>query len=239
MIVVFLGPSLDRRAARATLAADYRPPVVNGDVIRAVRSGATAIGIIDGNFEWTLSVWHKEILWALTQGTHVFGGASMGALRGAELAAFGMRGVGRIFEMYRDGALQDDDEVAVAHQAGGGYAAVSDALVNIRLTLADAERARVIGETSRRGLEAAAKRAFYPDRRYATLLAAGRRAGLPEPELDALESWLPANRVDQKRADALDLLRALATECAPGCPPHRASFRINRSVYLERLLTRT
>ena len=33
----------------------------------------------------------------------------------AELAAFGMQGVGAIFAAYRDGALEDDDEVAVVH----------------------------------------------------------------------------------------------------------------------------
>ena len=71
-----------------------------------------AIGIIDGYFENIPSVWHKEILWAMSQGIHVFGSASMGALRAAELAPFGMEGVGAIFEAYRDGWLEDDDEVA-------------------------------------------------------------------------------------------------------------------------------
>ena len=33
--------------------------------------------------------------------------------------AFGMVGVGAIFEAFRDGGLEDDDEVAVAHGAGG------------------------------------------------------------------------------------------------------------------------
>ena len=50
----------------------------------------------------------------MSQGIHVFGSASMGALR-AELCPFGMVGVGRIFEAYRDGELEDDDEVAVIH----------------------------------------------------------------------------------------------------------------------------
>ena len=61
------------------------------------------------------TVWHKEILWAMAQGIHVFGAASIGALRAAELDAFGMRGIGRIYEAFRDGVLEDDDEVAVLH----------------------------------------------------------------------------------------------------------------------------
>ena len=52
-----------------------------------------AIGVIDGYFDGVPSVWHKEILWALSQGIRVFGGASMGALRAAELDGFGMTGV--------------------------------------------------------------------------------------------------------------------------------------------------
>ena len=46
----------------------------------------------------------------------------MGALRAAELHVFGMVGVGRVFELFRDGLLEDDDEVAVAHgPADSGY----------------------------------------------------------------------------------------------------------------------
>ena len=65
----------------------------------APRSSRPAvIGIIDGYFEIVPTVWHKEILWAMAQGIHVFGAASIGALRAAELDAFGMRGIGRIYE---------------------------------------------------------------------------------------------------------------------------------------------
>ena len=69
----------------------------------------------------------------------MFGAASMGALRAAELAAFGMEGVGAIFEAFREGVLEDDDEVAVIHgPAEFGYPVLSEAMVNIRRTLSDA-----------------------------------------------------------------------------------------------------
>jgi len=55
------------------------------------------------------TVWHKEILWAMAQGIHVYGGASIGALRAAELHRLGMTGVGRVFADDRDGILTDDD----------------------------------------------------------------------------------------------------------------------------------
>jgi hypothetical protein len=119
--------------ARSLVDGEFNPPAATGDVLRAVARGAEAIAIIDGVFERVPSVWHKEILFALSQGVPVYGASSMGALRAAECHAFGMVGVGRVFEAFRDGALEDDDEVAVAHSAAEhGYRALSDAMVNIR-----------------------------------------------------------------------------------------------------------
>ena len=71
--------------------------------------------IVDGYFDTVPSVWHKEILVAMQRGVHVFGASSMGALRAAELHPFGMVGIGQVYEWYRDGTIDADDEVAVAH----------------------------------------------------------------------------------------------------------------------------
>ncbi len=156
---VFVGPTLAVADARNVFDATYFPPAKHGDVYRAVALlKPQAIGLIDGYFQWSGSVWHKEILWSMREGVHVFGASSMGALRAAELAPFGMRGVGRIFEAYRagvfgaagDDALEDDDEVCVVHgPAESGYVAASEALVNIRRTLADAVSANVISDGTR------------------------------------------------------------------------------------------
>ena len=73
----------------------------------------------------------------------VFGASSMGALRAAELAPFGMDGRRRIFEAFRGGELEDDDEVAVVHaDADAGYRPLSDAMVDMRATLAAAAEGR-------------------------------------------------------------------------------------------------
>ena len=111
--IVFVGPTLEPEEVAAAGDFTCLPPVSQGDVYRAARSRPRAIGIIDGYFSGAPSVWHKEILWAISEGVPVFGSASMGALRAAELHSYGMRGVGRIFEAFRDGVLEDDDEVAV------------------------------------------------------------------------------------------------------------------------------
>ncbi|MEJ0097006.1 MAG: TfuA-like protein [Bauldia sp.] len=52
---------------------------------KAVLAGASVIGLVDGVFENVASVWHKEILYALSEGVQVFGAASMGALRAADV----------------------------------------------------------------------------------------------------------------------------------------------------------
>jgi hypothetical protein len=90
--IVFLGPTLNPVAAQEICNAEFRPPAAMGDVTRAVSEGADAIVLIDGVFEDRPSVWHKEILWALSKGIGVVGAASMGALRAAELHNQGMLG---------------------------------------------------------------------------------------------------------------------------------------------------
>ena len=101
------------------------------------------------------------MLWALTQGIHVYGAASMGALRAAELAAFGMVGVGKIFEAYRDGVIEDDDEVAVLHgPAEMGYLQVTEAMVNIRATLNRAAADEVIDRATAKRLIAVGRSIF-------------------------------------------------------------------------------
>jgi len=208
--VIFLGPSLPRAKARQELDAVYLPPVAQGDVTRALALRPKAIGIIDGYFECIPTVWHKEILHALSQGVAVFGASSMGALRAAELHPFGMTGVGAVFESYRDGRLEDDDEVAVTHgPAELGYPMLSEAMVNIRRTLSDAAADRCIAAGTAARLEALAKALPYRERTYGRLLAIAADIGLDAGELARLKSWLPAGRYDQKAEDACQMLRAM------------------------------
>lgn len=222
--IVFVGPTL--RPEEIAAAGEFLclPPVAQGDVYRAALRRPRAIGIIDGYFSGARSVWHKEILWAISEGIHFFGSASMGALRAAELHNLGMRGIGRIFETFRDGVLEDDDEVAVVHgPAEIGYLPASEAMVNIRATLALTEAKGVLSPGSRRALEAFAKALFFADRNWPALLAGAAAHGVPDSELAALRDWLPEGRVDQKRLDALEMLAAMTETLAAG-EPMRPAF---------------
>jgi len=206
--VVFTGPSIStQEAARLLPDAIVLGPVGCGDVYRALRHEPTLIAIIDGYFDQRLSVWHKEILWAMSHGVHVCGAASMGALRAAELASFGMHGVGQIFEWFRDEVLADDDEVALTHEsADRGYAAVSEPMVNIRATLQCAVEGSSISEATAAALIAAGKQLFYAERRWDILLRTVQLV-VPPSELGRLREWLRSGkRVDQKRLDALELI---------------------------------
>lgn len=238
-VCVFTGPTLRAEDGRGVLEALYLPPARQGDVYRAVRRHRPrVIGLVDGYFQDVPSVWHKEILWAMAEGVHVFGSASMGALRAAELAVFGMRGVGRIFEAFRDGRLppdenecfEDDDEVAVLHRpADAGFTPLSEALVNIRLTLAAAATAGMISLETRRALVQIGKRLFYPDRSYDALLDRAAIAGLPATELAALRAALPAVRVDQKRTDALAMLAEIGAFVATDPQRPQVGYVLQRS----------
>ncbi len=221
---VFLGPTVPADEAREQLEAVYLPPASEGDVYRVTCKKPKAIGIIDGYFECVPAVWHKEILWAMAQGIYVFGSSSMGALRAAELAAFGMEGVGKIYEAYRDGTLEDDDEVAVTHtSADRGYQAASEAMVNIRATFEAAEKAGIISRALRRKLEKIAKDLHYKARSYTAVLLRAEERGL-SVQLEALRHWLPTGQVDQKREDALLMLRAMRALLNSNPPPKHVKY---------------
>jgi hypothetical protein len=224
-IAVFLGPSVSRAQAAGVLDATFHPPVAQGDIVRIVsRDNPHTLVLIDGVFAKAPAVRHKEILWAMARGCAVFGAASMGALRAAELAPYGMVGHGLIYRWYRATPYADDDDVAVAMTpAEIGASALSEALINMRLTMKLAERCGIIGRDLRLATVAAARSLHFIERTYERVLADVRRIQPARslPQLAALEAWLPANAIDQKRTDALALLRGLAD----GAFPPRSSDR--------------
>jgi len=230
--IVFAGPSLPPASRPAgTPGIEWRPPVRQGDVARAVLTAPAVIGIIDGYFEIVPTVWHKEILWAMAQGIHVLGAASIGALRAAELDAFGMRGIGRIYEQFRDGILEDDDEVAVLHGPEElGYPALTEAMVNMRATFDEARRFGVLTPDIAAHLTAIAKSLFYKERTYDAVFERATASGLSVITLRDFAASLPASRIDQKRRDADALLAAIRTHLATAPPPLRVSYTLAETV---------
>lgn len=225
-VTVFVGPSLGgHRPSSLGVDLDYRPPASQGDLIAAAVDAPTAIILIDGYFENVPAVHHKEILWALDQGITVYGAASIGALRAAELSRFGMIGVGKTFESFESGELECDDEVALVHgPAEVNYQPLSEPLVNIRSTMSSAVESGVIEEDFAASLVGRAKATFYPERSFHRLLG-GLDHQTDRTGAERLASWLPSGRRDQKHIDAMACLdRATADLQRPSDGYRRVSF---------------
>ena len=209
-IVVFLGPTLSRADAESLLpGAVYLPPARHSDVLSVLGTHhPDVIGLIDGSFEQSMSVWHKEILFALERGVQVWGAASMGAQRAAELHPFGMRGVGTIFEYYSSSGVTDDDEVAVLHgPAETSFGPLTEPMVNLRATFGRAYQQAVISAADAERLVQTAKRLHYSRRTLATIL---ETATVTPPVADAVAAFFATEYVDVKAADARLLLGHLA-----------------------------
>ncbi|MBQ0994698.1 hypothetical protein KBX08_32060 [Micromonospora sp. H61] len=212
--VVFAGPSIDAATVTELAPVEVRPPVKRGDIdlLLAEPEPPTHIGIIDGQFLQQLMISPKEVLRAIDrhpEPVRVFGSSSMGALRAAELVHEGMVGVGQVFELYRSGAINADDEVAVTFDTDS-QRALCEPMVNIRVAIAAAVDRGVISPGSAETLLAGAKGLYFPDRTYARILRLpGVREAVGEPELVALRDFLDTDAPDAKREDAIALLRRM------------------------------
>jgi hypothetical protein len=213
MKVIFAGPTL--HDANLPPNADYelRPPARQGDFLRAIQDGANVIGLIDGIYEYVPAIWHKEILFGLSQGVHVFGAASMGALRAAECSAFGMVGLGEIYEGFASGVLENDADVAQSHAPSeAGFIPLSEPLVNVRATISQCLQRSEITEVEHDQLQQAAKALFFKDRTYRRLV---RSAIKNADRADAVLAVLRANIVNLKLRDARLLVETVIA--TPDC----------------------
>lgn len=220
MKVLFVGPTLPD-AARCAPGLDIRPPAIQGDLYRAVRDGAVVIGLVDGGFEYTAPVWHKEILYALSEGVAVLGAASMGALRAAECRAFGMVGIGTIAQAYADGTLVDDADVAQLHApAELGWASLTEPLVNIVATLQQPHLPAGFTPDLCDRIEAAARQLHFKERTWAAI---ADRIDFPDAGLRTrLEKDLKASACNRKREDALLLVAAMTAHAGERSPDRPA-----------------
>ena len=236
VVHLFVGPSLGADEARAVLPdVVVHAPVAQGDVLRVLHESPGAIAIIDGYFELVPAVWHKEILVALSTGVPVFGAASMGALRAAELHHFGMVGYGQIFDWYRDGELHDDDEVAVAHaSAESGFRPLSQALVDLRDLYGQACAAGVIDTELRELLISTARRLHYPERDHRRVMEEVAASGVALVR-GPLDEFVAASGPGLKARDAKALVDLLAEIDLTDPAWRPAPVRVEPTVFLHRL----
>ena len=200
--VVFIGPTLED--ARVPDGVEALAPAVCGDLTRLLRDPPAAVGLVDGCFATSPSVWHKEIVALIANGIPVLGAGSLGALRAAELGGHGMVGVGRVFEAYRDGTTVRDDAVMLVHAPTElGWRALT-------LTLVDAEdalRSTPMPDRDRRMMQRLVRTIPYAQRTWSEALARfAVRTGRSLP--DAIARSLRAHP-SLKHRDAMALIGIL------------------------------
>ena len=213
--IIFLGPSLSPEKARKIFDADYRPPARKGDFLRLAADFATVemtVGFIDGVFlqdypPTPIEVYHL----ARKNGVLLAGAASLGALRAVELEKFGMVGIGKIFQLYKMGKLDADDEVAVTFATEeGDYQLQSEAMIDIRYNLYLAHKKEVISKKAKNVLVKLAKEIYFPHRKYTYILEeAKNRYPVFESEINSFGSYIRSNRKSLKEMDAIRLVKYL------------------------------
>lgn len=235
-VIVFALPGLAPPAADRDMQFDFRPPAVMGDVYRAVREKPSAILLLNGVFETAPAVRHKEILWALSQGVAVFGAAGIGALRAVELAAYGMIGLGRIYDSYAAGHVTRDDAVGALYRMTGSAAVrVTEPLVNIRATMAKAAAGGIVVAATGKQLGDIAARLFFKLRTYERILSEAEAAGLDRRGIDRLRSWIAGAAVDLQRDDADRALAAIGKRAAGFSGAPAAGFLLERTATWRKL----
>ncbi|MEM2760242.1 MAG: TfuA-like protein [Nitrososphaerales archaeon] len=210
--VIFLGPSLSVEKAKSILPfADYRPPARKGDFQRLEKENVQFVGFADGVFLQDYPPTPIEVYNLIKKGTMLVGAASLGALRAVELEKFGMRGIGKIFELYKKGVLDSDDEVAVTFSEHD-YKLQSEALIDIRYTLYHACKEGIIDRNVKKLLVKNAKNIYFPYRNYDELFA--RVSGVVDVEvLETLRKYLKTNRRSLKEEDTVRLIRFIKELC--------------------------
>ncbi|MGI0021107.1 MAG: TfuA-like protein [Nitrososphaera sp.] len=205
--VIFLGPSLSHERARQIFpGADYRPPAKKGDLLRLAAGDATMVGLVDGVFLQDYPPTPIEVYQlARKQGVTLAGAASLGALRAVELEKFGMIGIGRVFELYKTGRIDADDEVAVTF-GDGDFRLQSEAMIDIRYNLYLAHKKGVISREAKKTMAKVAKAIYFPHRNYPDIIEEARRLHPQLHEVEAFASYIQSNRKSLKEMDAIKLV---------------------------------
>lgn len=211
-IIIYLGPSLPLEEAKYILSSNnkrevvYAPPIKRGDIPKALSDGFNIIAIVDGVFFRESAVSPRELMDVLKTGVKIYGASSMGALRASELDRYGMIGIGNIYQWYRDGTLNSDDEVALSFDSEE-FIPISEPLVNIRETIKKATDENIISQEESEIIFKSAKSLYFPERRWGKIIENSEKT--IAKSLSNFSIFVKNNRVDIKKEDAILLLKRI------------------------------
>jgi hypothetical protein len=210
--IVYLGPTLRREEAVKILDADYRDPAKKGDFLMLSQDSDEKkyVGFIDGVFLHDyppppIEVYHL----ATRKNIELIGASSLGALRAVELEKFGMKGIGKIFQLFKNGVINADDEVAVTFVRGSNILQ-SEAMIDIRFNLFLAYKKGIITNETKKGFAKIAKSIYFPFRNYEDLInLTQQKYPSIHHELENFRSYILKNKDSLKARDAVKLLKYL------------------------------
>ena len=207
--IIFLGPSLSIEKAKKILDAEYRKPAKKGDLLQLIFKDTSIVGLIDGFFLQDYPPTPIEVYNLLRKkGTKVYGSSSLGALRAVELSKYGMIGVGKIFNLFRKGILDSDDEVAITFTDYSNFK--SEALIDIRFNLFLAHKSMIIDKDTKKIILKISKQTYFPYRTYGDILD---KSKLKYPEISSqiekFRDYIQENRRSLKEDDAIMLLKRI------------------------------
>jgi TfuA protein len=212
--IVYLGPTLNREEASKFLEADYRDPAKKGDFLRLSHTSVEKkyVGFIDGVFlhdypPSPIEVYHL----ATRKNIELIGASSLGALRAVELEKFGMKGIGKIFQLFKKGIINADDEVAVTFVRDKNILQ-SEAMIDIRFNLFLAYKKGIITKQTKKRVVKIAKSIYFPFRNYEDIISLTQKQ-FPSihDELENFRNYILKNRDSLKARDAIKLLKYLKT----------------------------
>ncbi len=212
--IIYLGPTLSREKAIKILDADYRDPAKKGDFLMLSQDSDEKkyVGFIDGVFlhdypPSPIEVYHL----ATRKNIELIGASSLGALRAVELEKFGMKGIGKIFQLYKNGIINADDEVAVTFTRENNILQ-SEAMIDIRFNLFLAYKKGIITNQTKKRIAKIAKNIYFPFRNYEDIIKLTQQQ-FPSiyNELESFRSYILKNRDSLKARDAIKLLKYLKT----------------------------
>ena len=170
--LLFAGPTLvdANIAAASRRGVQFMPPVKRGDIDKLTsKRPPGVVAIVDGLFHQCLSVGHAEIRTAIKLGWEIWGLSSMGAIRAYEMRHMGVRGFGRVYELFVQFEDFRDDEVALIHEAAPSYRPLSEPLVHIRFWLKELVNNGQLTKRQEKRLLDQLMSLWYADRTLATV----------------------------------------------------------------------
>jgi hypothetical protein len=229
-IIGFAGPSIgNSKNERSNKAIQWFPPASLGDFLSAIHRYLPDVVVLVDILPWpSLSVWHKEILWALSHGIRVVGTGAGGAIRAAELSFSGMRGYGRVYEMYSGERFEDDSAVLCRFEhTDNCYRRVTEPLVNIIATLSQGQAEDMLTGEERSLILEVAQKIFFEERTREHLLERVQMAGAGAESCQSLNSLLENAYVDQQAIDVEQTLLRLEDPGFLGAPPSPETIPIS------------